>query len=277
MAAAWNLPTPAPLASVHVDRAMQFREPKRFVHPYHLIGLRIRASGYYRLGGEELPDGLPLANFLPAGEEDVNGLVGRSEGWWMSFQWPELKIRRSGGHHLAVRWGPQSYRVARWKAVDAMASTRMQELFRAVRLGLERADLIGQLEARAFALRLFAFYADLPDSEAAEVGHRTLARFCALLRKHACSERSIEAIAEEAGGSADHLRELFRERYGVPPVKFRTAVRLFQARELLAKSGRSVKEVAHEVGYPDALYFSRVFRALYGVTPREIIRRFRTS
>ncbi|MBW7461479.1 helix-turn-helix domain-containing protein, partial [Paenibacillus sepulcri] len=72
--------------------------------------------------------------------------------------------------------------------------------------------------------------------------------------------------------SETHFRERFRSRYGIWPLEYLTSVRLGAARRLLLVSGRSVREVAHRVGYRDEFYFSRLFRKHTGVTPSQYAR-----
>ncbi|MEO1508332.1 MAG: helix-turn-helix transcriptional regulator, partial [Cyanobacteria bacterium J06633_23] len=44
--------------------------------------------------------------------------------------------------------------------------------------------------------------------------------------------------------------------------------RMAQARELLANTAESIKQIADSIGYADAGYFTRQFRKLHGVTPQ---------
>jgi AraC-like DNA-binding protein len=270
-----SFPTPAPAIAVHVKRRFEFTTPTEFVHDYHLIGLRISGSGYYMLGSERLPDKPMLASFLPAGESDICGIVDDVESWWTAFNWPGTRIVRDGEQHLNVRFGRGlSVRVKRWKTIGPAASTKMVELFRALQNALDRQQSTGVLEARAMLMSIFVYYADLPE-DAGSSGHRALSRFMDLLREQACADVAIEDLAERAGISPDHARDLFRRRLGVAPVEYRTGLRMSHARELLANSTLNVKEVARRSGYPDAQYFSRVFKTHFGVSPVEIIRRYR--
>ena len=54
---------------------------------------------------------------------------------------------------------------------------------------------------------------------------------------------------------------------GDSPERFLAEVRLEKAKELLESSFLTVKEIMSEVGIADAGYFSRSFKAAYGVTP----------
>jgi transcriptional regulator GlxA family with amidase domain len=57
-------------------------------------------------------------------------------------------------------------------------------------------------------------------------------------------------------------------------VAYRRHLRLRRARELLVTSQKNVSEVACATGFSDPLYFSRVFRRAFGVTPSSLIRSF---
>ena len=48
--------------------------------------------------------------------------------------------------------------------------------------------------------------------------------------------------------------------------------RIDESKFLLANSSLKIKEVANEVGYEDSLYFSKVFKKITGVSPKEYIR-----
>ncbi|MFC7147866.1 helix-turn-helix domain-containing protein [Cohnella cellulosilytica] len=78
---------------------------------------------------------------------------------------------------------------------------------------------------------------------------------------------TVGQLARWAGSSATHFRERFRSRYGIGPLEYLTAARLRAARRLLLSADRSVREVAHQVGYRDEFYFSRLFKKRVGLAP----------
>jgi AraC-like DNA-binding protein len=87
--------------------------------------------------------------------------------------------------------------------------------------------------------------------------------------------RSIRELARGLGFSVDHLRVLFLREYGVSPKQYRTRMRLAQAVDLLANSALSLKEIAERTGFRHASHFSTLYRAAFGHTPGEGLRRFR--
>ncbi len=70
-----------------------------------------------------------------------------------------------------------------------------------------------------------------------------------------------------------YLCRLFRKRLGMRPLEYITRRRIQQAKVYLREGEKTIKEIAFEVGYTDAGYFSAVFKRSEGVSPREYIRR----
>lgn len=80
---------------------------------------------------------------------------------------------------------------------------------------------------------------------------------------------SILDIARAVGLDRTYLSGLFKERYGKSLQAFFLEYRMNRAAELLQHSSLSVSEVAHSVGYTDPLLFSKMFKRVTGVSPKE--------
>ena len=68
----------------------------------------------------------------------------------------------------------------------------------------------------------------------------------------------------------DYLRKLFKTETGSTPLRFLIDTRLQAAAERLDAAGeapQSISEIAHLCGFREPLYFSRVFKKVYGVSP----------
>ncbi len=77
-------------------------------------------------------------------------------------------------------------------------------------------------------------------------------------------------LSELYGYVPAHLRELFRKQYQVSPMDYLQEIRLKKSEELLVGNQTlSLKEIAELVGFKDPLYFSKVFRKSYGMSPSE--------
>jgi AraC-like DNA-binding protein len=80
---------------------------------------------------------------------------------------------------------------------------------------------------------------------------------------------------DEMDVCSEHARRLFVRSTGKTPLQYLAELRIEEARQMLARGGLSVKEVAQRVGLPDAFYFSRLFRKITGIAPREYAQRMR--
>lgn len=78
---------------------------------------------------------------------------------------------------------------------------------------------------------------------------------------------TIADMAAACGWSSAHFTRQFTTAFGMPPMECLIRMRLRRARHLLADHRRGIAEVAAEVGYPELAYFSRLFRARFGVSP----------
>lgn len=89
------------------------------------------------------------------------------------------------------------------------------------------------------------------------------------LREHLTEPYDAEATAAAANLSQSYLRALFERWVGESPRRFHTRSRVEQAARLLREQGFTVSAAALHVGFSDARHFSRVFKGITGMPPRE--------
>ncbi|HEV2438235.1 MAG TPA: AraC family transcriptional regulator [Verrucomicrobiae bacterium] len=78
---------------------------------------------------------------------------------------------------------------------------------------------------------------------------------------------TLAELAMRTHAPPNYLVRLFRKVAGLPPMAYLRRRRLELATRLLIHSDRPVSEVGDMVGWPDANYFTRRFRAEFGITP----------
>jgi AraC-like DNA-binding protein len=83
----------------------------------------------------------------------------------------------------------------------------------------------------------------------------------------------LSQLAAVANLPINSFGRRFKEEVGSTPMKYLTKKRITYACELIDRGHLSIKEVAFKVGLSDPLYFSRVFRALTGTSPRQYKKR----
>jgi len=80
-----------------------------------------------------------------------------------------------------------------------------------------------------------------------------------------------------AGGKMigyERFRKLFKEESGYSPQQYFHALKLNAAREMLINSSKRIKEITFALGFTDAYYFSRWFKAREGCSPRAYRNRY---
>lgn len=87
----------------------------------------------------------------------------------------------------------------------------------------------------------------------------------------ACSS-SLELLAQKYGSSKRTLERLIHQEFGLSFGKWRQQLRMHEAIKMLA-SGKSITEVALDVGYSTPSAFSFSFRETFGTTPRQYFNR----
>ncbi len=82
---------------------------------------------------------------------------------------------------------------------------------------------------------------------------------------------SLEEIARVAGVETSSVCRWFRRFQGSTPYQYLLRRKMNLAAEHLIEHGGLVKEVAQRVGFADPYHFSRAFKSVHGVAPRELL------
>lgn len=79
----------------------------------------------------------------------------------------------------------------------------------------------------------------------------------------------INKYAKICSLSSSRFSHKFKQVTGMPPLKYFMNIRLKRAKEFLRFSDLSISEIAERVGYDNPLYFSRIFKKAFSVSPTE--------
>lgn len=91
----------------------------------------------------------------------------------------------------------------------------------------------------------------------------------AYLHQHYTRAISRWELAQAVGVSEDYLSRVFNREIGLSPWEYLNRYRIYQAKALLRQTNDRISSVAQQVGFQDQRYFSRVFRKITGVGPKE--------
>ena len=95
--------------------------------------------------------------------------------------------------------------------------------------------------------------------------------------EHLSERLTLNDVAAVFNFSPNYLSQLFAQNSESGFVEFVTATRITAAKELMASTDLKVYEISDKVGFDSAFYFSKVFKKLEGVSPREYMQRMKVS
>lgn len=97
------------------------------------------------------------------------------------------------------------------------------------------------------------------------------------LRHHYAEPVSVEALAEVAGMSASAFHQHFKTVTGLSPLRYRSQLRVQEARRLMISEGLDAATAGFQVGYGSPSQFSREYARAMGLPPSRDVERLRTT
>lgn len=80
---------------------------------------------------------------------------------------------------------------------------------------------------------------------------------------------TVEDMARNCSLNRSYFGKIFREVIGNSPQEFLIQYRMEKATEKLKLTTSPIGKISVDVGYPNPLHFSRAFKKIYGISPRE--------
>lgn len=97
------------------------------------------------------------------------------------------------------------------------------------------------------------------------------------IRSNMAESISLEALANEVNLSTYYFAHRFKQETGFSPMEFVINTKLEQARILLARTSKSVEEIAYEVGYSSSSSLINIFSRREGVSPGQYRKMYQSS
>ena len=99
----------------------------------------------------------------------------------------------------------------------------------------------------------------------------------AYIMEHYTESITVEKLARVANMSESNFYAAFKRMSGSSPMAYLNHYRLSVAANLLLETGDTANRIGYTVGIKDALYFSKLFKKTYGVSPRDYRRSHRNN
>ncbi len=98
---------------------------------------------------------------------------------------------------------------------------------------------------------------------------RWVQRACALLETDLHKDIDLTWVAASLNTSYENFRKRFTRLVGIAPHRYRSQRRVDRATELIKTGRLSDKQIAATLGFCDEFHFSRKFKQIAGVSPRQ--------
>lgn len=236
-----------------VDRTGGYEYPQLFVAR--------EGEGEVTCGKEKFKVSAGDTFFIPAGVPHAYHSV--SKAWildWVCFD---------GTHAVPMleQWGLNKFRCC-----QNCDTQRMHDLLNSIYYLLKSDKLYGNHYASAKLYDLLIEYRMIADNRPSSLNSGSTPALAAVLRhieENYTSQIKLADLAEKADVTEQHLCRLFKKNFGISPMEYLTKVRIQHAKEALIYSPKSIGEIAVDMGFPDASYFSVVFKKQEKITPGE--------
>jgi len=130
--------------------------------------------------------------------------------------------------------------------------------------------LMGKLSELLFVEAIQQYAKSLPAEETgwlAALKDPYVSRALALLHARVAEPWTVDALGREVGLSRSALADRFGAILGLPPMQYLTTWRIHAAAHELLNSGKSILQVAEEVGYDSEASFTRAFKRVMDAPP----------
>jgi AraC family transcriptional regulator, transcriptional activator of pobA len=263
------------------EEALQLRKnrerPHR--HDFYQIFWMTRDAPSFNIDFYHLPVEAFALVFVPPGAVHSFGEMNRAAGFILSFKDDFLEAE---GHavDLFLECPPldpaqiRSVLPVRGPSIEIVHSycTRMYEEFNSKQTGFRSATAallrllfveIRRCLAAQSSLNSFRKYSSLT------------ARFLRKLNARPYQLTKASEIAKVLGVSRSWLNQLVRQETAKNLTDHLQGRLILESKRLLAHSDLNVSEIAYELGFEDPSYFTRLFRQVEGLSPREFREAFR--
>lgn len=148
------------------------------------------------------------------------------------------------------------------------AANRMFSLFDMLFRALDKDYTLGTFIYISQVLSLILSEVFFRNLENVSLEDRNLTAIIRYMNRHIHEELSLEELLMKFHCSKSYLHRLFQTKTHHAPMNFFTRLKMSEACKML-RSNKHVYEVAHELGYRDPYYFSRLFKKIIGLSPQQ--------
>jgi YesN/AraC family two-component response regulator len=154
--------------------------------------------------------------------------------------------------------------------VDSIDSTQLLILDNLTDLLLAAADGFDIEEMRSIMVQMIdEVFEDIPSKKQNEGMRKTVMRIKEYIDQNYSDDLWLTGLSQRFNVEGSYLSKTFKSTVGENLMFYISKTRVEKAKALLCKKELNITDIALLVGYGDYSYFSRVFRKITGLSPRE--------
>ena len=242
-------------------------------HDFYQIFWLTQGERSFTIDFDNFPVRAPSFVFVPPGAVHTFGTLESTNGYMLSFQQDFLEAQ---GYSIDLFQDCPVFDPAHFRVVLQVSHTAVQRVTGYVE------EIFAEFNAKqhqyqtAMAAFLRLLFVEIKRAVSNQTGSNShqkysplTARFLRRLNSRPYQIASASEVSKLLGVSRSWLNELVRKETGRNLTDHLQRRFILESKRLLAHSDLNISEIAYQLGFDDASYFTRLFRQIAGTSPSE--------
>lgn len=243
--------------------ANHFRERRQPIGEYVLIYC-VKGQGWCRIDDETytLQDNQYV--ILPAGRPHAYG-ADKHNPWtiyWLHFKGEHASVYSEGLQQPQFIIPTHNSRISERQSV-------FEEIFETLNRSTDLESLRYASSLLHYYLASMRYVKNFRQLSAADAYNDVVTSARHYMQEHLEQRLTLEQMARYTGYSVSHFSKIFLEQTGESPLACLNRMKTERACQLLQTTDMHINQICHKVGIDDPFYFSRLFKKLVGMSPRQ--------
>lgn len=231
--------------------------------PENFLFYCVDGAGWYQIGDKKSEVGPNQFFILPQNVEHAYGSADDNPWsiYWIHFggeSLPQMNLLQAVQKHFKPFYIKSSSEII----------TMFSRMYKALELGYSTDNLIFANLCLPHFLSLFIYNAKhttvSPNDKLDVVDSAIL-----YMQEHINENISLQDLSSHYNYSASRFSSLFKQKTGYAPIDYFIQMKMQKASQQLDFSTSSVKDIALSMGFDDPYYFSKRFRKIIGLSPKQ--------
>lgn len=240
------------------NAAFHVRERKNDCSEFILIHC-VKGKGWYSLNNKRYPVKQNDFFIIPANTAHKYG-ADLNDPW--SIYWVHFTGELAAYYFKLLTKAKKNY------PINAIVNTSRQLIFYDI---IQHLELMNDTDNIIYSNScLYAFLCSFQKSEMKISANENdkIQQCITYMKQNLDKNLRLEDFSSKLMLSSSHLSAIFRKRMKYSPIHLFTSFKVQKACQMLMDSSHNIKTIAYNLGYDDQYHFSRVFKKIMGVSPK---------